>query len=150
MNWYFDNAEAIARLKTELDSWIGTPFRHGCGVKQCGTDCIHFVWRSIQSAIPDHPPVVIPEYSKQWHLHRSEELLLNGVRDQFRGEELEQLEPGRDGDLYLFQFGRTTSHAGILLSGKIYHAISGASVQAAAWPDPMLQPRLTAAFRAVK
>ena len=80
--WYFEPIERQLKLKASIDSWIGTPFRHRCGVKglQGGVDCIHFVAEVFKEVgLIDHYEV--PKYAKDWHLHKTGERLLLGVLD---------------------------------------------------------------------
>jgi cell wall-associated NlpC family hydrolase len=56
-----------------------------------------------------------PEYSVQWHLHRSEELYLNEIQrfvNEIDG-------PPQPADFVVFRFGRTYSHGAIVVEWPI-------------------------------
>ncbi len=55
--------------------------------------------------------VEVPKYSHQWHLHRSEELYLNGLL----GHTHEIEGPPLPGDIVLWKFGRCYSHGAIVV-----------------------------------
>lgn len=135
----------MSALKAELESWIGTPFRHRCGVKGGGVDCIHLVVRVLEAF--GHPPVRIPPYSKDWHIHNGFELLLTEIRTQLQVDELDDLNRPEDGDIYLFKFGKALSHAGIYCDGLLYHSVFGCRVVAVPWTDSMWSKRKGAGFR---
>jgi hypothetical protein len=56
-----------------------------------------------------------PEYSVQWHLHRSEELYLKEI-DKFVNE---IAGPPAPADFVVFRFGRTYSHGAIVIDWPI-------------------------------
>jgi cell wall-associated NlpC family hydrolase len=60
-------------------AWIGTPYHHKAAVKKAGADCAMFpvaVYKECGIIPADYHP---PEYSTQWHLHRSDELYLKEI-----------------------------------------------------------------------
>jgi len=122
--YYFEDPEKQSKLKDVLESWLGTPFRHWSGVKGLGCDCIHFVTGVMtEMGIVHENGYEIQRYARDWHIHNEEELLLEGVRWQFNAEEVSISSPA-NGDIFLFQFGRTCSHAGIYCDDHIYQAIN--------------------------
>ena len=74
----FESIEKQNKLRQALEEWLGTPFRHHCGVKNLGCDCIFFVAR-IYEGLEIVTNVKIPDYSKDWHLHNTRELLKEGI-----------------------------------------------------------------------
>jgi cell wall-associated NlpC family hydrolase len=99
-------------------SWLGTPYHHRAAVKGAGADCALFpvaVYKECGILPADYEP---PEYSSQWHLHRSEELYLREI-EKFCSELY--VEPGhmtsapQPGDFMVIQFGRTFSHGAIVV-----------------------------------
>jgi NlpC/P60 family putative phage cell wall peptidase len=140
----FFRAEDRERLWAELESWLGTPFRHWCGVKGQGVDCIHFVVRVLE-ATAGVGPLRIPEYSRDWHRHQDASLLLDGIRRQLPAAEV--CGDPEDGDVLLFKFGRTASHSSIFCGGRLWHSVTGAGVVAVSWPDRMWRRRFRAMFR---
>src|SRR5215472_9123156 len=82
--------------------WLGTPYHHRAAVKGAGADCAMFpltVYRECGLISNEYEP---PEYSSQWHLHRSEERYLAEVA-KFATESSEQPRPG---DFVVFKFAR--------------------------------------------
>ena len=95
--------------------WLGTPYHHHARVKHAGADCAMFplaVYQECGVLPREYTP---PQYSVQWHLHRSEELYL---------KELEKFVVEIDGvpqpaDFVVFRFGRTFSHGAIVVEWPI-------------------------------
>ncbi len=68
--------EQVVRAAKE---WMGTPYHHQARVKGAGADCAMFplaVYQECGILPADFQP---PEYSMQWHLHRSEEMYLETI-----------------------------------------------------------------------
>jgi len=146
---YFESMDNLNRLRQVLDEWIGTPFRHACGVKGRGTDCIHFVLRIMEEtgAVPPGAIKVKP-YAKDWHLHNSQELLVEGIRTSRRCTELPCNQSlYRDGDIILFRFGRVSSHAAIYCNGSVYNSINGIGVVRLHFKDSSILEIPTHLFR---
>ena len=100
--------ESIVRAAKD---WIGTPYHHKAAVKHAGADCAMFpvaVFKECCIIPADYHP---PEYSTQWHLHRSDELYLKEI-GRFAVEIKETPQPA---DFIVFQFGRTFSHGAIVV-----------------------------------
>lgn len=112
----------------EAYSWVGTPYMHRQRVKgyDGGCDCIQFlIGMAISLDIyPGDTKTVVEYYSPQWHLHRGDPLLLNGIRELGLIEK--PIKECRPGDLLAFQYARAVSHLGIIVkSRKIVHALYG-------------------------
>jgi cell wall-associated NlpC family hydrolase len=137
----------LDQLREEVTSWLGTPYRHWCGVKGMGCDCIHFVARVVEAS--GLGPFNIPWYPKDWHLHRSEELLREGILSQVTAESVQEADI-QNGDITLYRFGRTMSHAAIYLDGHVYGAITNTRVERLHWDDPVLRKRLAEILRGRK
>ncbi|WP_338847894.1 NlpC/P60 family protein [Massilia sp. W12] len=93
----------------EARRWLGTPYHHAGKVHGAGVDCVMLLVQAYQAAgvlQQDYDP---RPYAKDWHLHRGEELYLLGLSD--KAYPINQPEAG---DIALFKFGRTASHAGIV------------------------------------
>lgn len=96
----------------EALTWYGTPYRHHGAVKGVGVDCAQIL-AQVYSACGLVPPIDLGNYRFDWHLHRAIE--------QYRDRLLEYVnkinEPDvpHHGDIALFRFGRTLSHAGIFV-----------------------------------
>ncbi|MBU2548356.1 MAG: C40 family peptidase [Proteobacteria bacterium] len=149
MTAFFSSPSSQALLKAELDSWLGTPYRHWCGVKGKGADCIHFVLRVYQAlGLVQWRRGLVPEYPADWHLHNTGELLLDGVVRELNVEPVDPDSP-QNGDLVLFRFGKAVSHAAIYFEGGLYQSMTGYGVRRLSWKDAVWFKRRTHVFRLV-
>lgn len=132
MKYFFEDAANESRLKDVLDSWEGTPFRHWAGVKGMGCDCIHFVGRVLEElGITTRAGGVkyqIPRYSRDWHLHKEHQLLLEGVLKQIPVDVIDS-DDHMNGDILLFRFGRAVAHSAFYFDNFLYHSLSGIGVR---------------------
>lgn len=138
MKWFFEDEDKIKILQSELDSWIRTPYRHMCGVKGLGCDCIHFVVRVFENpelGVVSYGRVRVPKYNRDWHLHHTDELLYNALRSHPKLEEI-YLGGYMEGDILLHKFGRAMSHSAIYSRGKIFHSMDKIGVTTADIDDP--------------
>jgi cell wall-associated NlpC family hydrolase len=108
-------ADQRAEIVRAAKEWIGTPYHHHARVKHGGADCAMFPLAVYQQCgvLPlDYQP---PQYSVQWHLHRSEELYLKEI------ERFVSAIPGppQPADFIVFRFGRTYSHGAIVVDWPI-------------------------------
>jgi cell wall-associated NlpC family hydrolase len=102
-------------------SWQGTPFHHEAMLKGVGVDCGMFLI-AVYRETGLIPEFTVEHYSHQWHLHRSREWYLELLR-QF-GREIEAGQQ-RSGDVVIWKFGRTFSHAAIILNWPVViHAVN--------------------------
>jgi cell wall-associated NlpC family hydrolase len=95
--------------------WLGTPYHHHARVKHAGADCAMFplaVYQGCGVLPQGYKP---PQYSAQWHLHRSEELYLKEI-EKFVTEIDAAPQPA---DFIVFRFGRTFSHGAIVVEWPI-------------------------------
>ena len=113
----------MQRLTTEQRSnivraakeWLGTPYHHHARIKGAGADCAMFplaVYQECGILPRKYRP---PQYSVQWHLHRSEELYLKEL-EKFVKEIDVAPQPA---DFIVFRFGRTFSHGAIVVEWPI-------------------------------
>jgi cell wall-associated NlpC family hydrolase len=99
--------------------WVGTPYHHHQRVHGVGVDCINLLC-AVYHQVGVVGFVELEHYSQRWHLHRDEELFVQGL-DKY----LPRAQAPAAGDVVLFRFGRTYSHAGILLpGGEFVHAFA--------------------------
>jgi len=128
MKYYFENIKKQEELKLILDSWLNPPtkFRHRCGVKGIGTDCIHFVVRVLQE-MKILGEVTLPEYSPDWHLHKTHKLLVEGIIKHLNVENVGFKNP-MNGDIILYFFGKTAAHASIFYDNHVYQSVNGIGV----------------------
>lgn len=100
-------ASVVARAR----AWLGTPYHHQGRVLGAGVDCAGLLCE-VYREVGLMPEIDAGNYPCDWHLHRGEELILAWA-DRFavpvQGEPL-------PGDAVLFKFGRTFSHACIVVS----------------------------------
>lgn len=103
--------------------FLGTPWRHMGRIKgkNGGVDCAQFVYCVYAEAKlidPSKYPKV-EWYPRDWFMHRDEDRLIEVVR-RF-AHEIEG--PPKPGDVALWKFGRTHSHAAIIIDWpEIIHA----------------------------
>jgi len=106
-------------------AWLGTPYHHQARVRHAGADCAMFpiaVYQECGVLPADYAP---PEYSVQWHLHRSDEIYLNEIARFAR----EIAGPPKPADFMVFRFGRAFSHGAIVIEWPlIIHAYANRGV----------------------
>jgi cell wall-associated NlpC family hydrolase len=103
--------EKRAEIVRAAKSWIGTPYHHQAALKGVGADCAMFpiaVYKECGVLPESYQP---PEYSTQWHLHRSDELYLAEIAKCCT----EKNETPQPADFVVFRFGRTFSHGAIVV-----------------------------------
>lgn len=119
--------EQRAAVVAEAKEWLGTKYHHNASLKGVGTDCAGLPFQVYRAAGLLPADMVLPAYSPQWHLHRSEEQYADRVLEYAR--EIEQVDLG-DGDLILWKWGRTFSHGGIVVGPDlVIHAYIDTGVQ---------------------
>ena len=116
-------AEKRAEIVRAAKDWLGTPYHHMARVKKAGADCAMFPLAVYQECgvLPEN--FHLPQYSMQWHLHRSEEMYLKTI------EPLTQEIPAdisgavgwrpSPADFVVFKFGRAFSHGAIVVEWPI-------------------------------
>jgi cell wall-associated NlpC family hydrolase len=97
-----------AAVIAEALTWIGTPFRHATRIKGLGVDCANLLTAAFASVVD----VVVEPYPADWFLHSDRERLIEVI--QVHAQRIDG--PVALGDLATFRFGRTVSHAGIVVS----------------------------------
>ena len=102
-------------ISTAYD-WLETPYHHHAMVKGVGVDCAKLVAACALGAGLTTEQIVnaMPNYPVQWHLHNREERLLEML--ELYGCVVEDKLDTKPGDIVTFQFGRTTSHLGIMVN----------------------------------
>jgi cell wall-associated NlpC family hydrolase len=126
MRYFFDNDEEWAKFKSELLSWIGTPYRHLWGAKGRGTDCNQFVGNALtQAGILDGYKFDI--YSPEWYIHLDKEIIYDYIMYNKRflksGLDFIELEPDNlyRGDYLLFAYHSPKglmNHVGVYLDNN--------------------------------
>lgn len=143
--YLFNDITLQQELKLELDSWLHTPYRHHCGVKNLGCDCLHLVIRVLEN-LKIWSDIKIPDYSTDWHLHKTKELLRDGVL-KYAKTELVSLSKFLNGDLILLHYGKASSHIGIFYDSYLYQALNAVGVCKINMKDRMITKRLSFAYR---
>jgi cell wall-associated NlpC family hydrolase len=152
MNYFFDDPDNQRDLKRILDEWLDTPYRHRCGVKGLGTDCIHFVARVLEEVgLLKWRKNLIPNYSRDWHLHNEKSLLMEGFEKEFEGNyEKIGLNALKNGDIPVAFYGKAISHAGFYFDGYIYQAIDNLAVKKININDRIFRRQMRFAYRILK
>lgn len=116
-----------AEVVSEALTWMGTPYHHHGRVRGVGVDCLMLLAEVFQ-ACELVPPVDPGAYPHDWHLHRSDELYLQGLLQH--AAELPAGTAPQPGDVGLWRFGRTWSHGGIVVKHEpqVLHAYLGRGV----------------------
>jgi len=107
------------------EEWLGTPFHHLQRKKGAGVDCGQFLLGVFEECgfIPN---VTTQYYTRDFHLHRSEEWYKTIVEKFSRPIRENEVLPG---DLVLYRVGRVFSHGGIVVDWpQIIHSFVTAGV----------------------
>jgi len=147
--YYFNDIEKQKKLKIILDGWLEphTPFKHHCGVKGLGCDCIHFVACVLdEMGIIKMTKNLIPDYPKDWHLHNTRELLGDGILKHLKVEKV-SLSGVMNGDIILSHFGKAASHSSIYFDGYVYQSLNGVGVCKINFNEKKFRCRMKFAYR---
>lgn len=104
----------------EARKWLRTPYHHAADVRGVGVDCAMLLVRVLVDTGLCKPFDPRP-YSKDWFMHRSEEIYLTHVRNIAR-----QVETPGPGDIAVWKVGRTFSHGAFVVQwpNRIIHAVA--------------------------
>lgn len=108
-----DHAEQRLNVCRIARSWLGTPYHHQAAIKGAGVDCAMFI-KSVFEEAGHISRTPLPDYSPQWHLHQSTELLVKRLLRQAVEIERAAVQPA---DIVALKFGKTHSHCAIVLEG---------------------------------
>lgn len=148
VKYYFDDKERQEKLKAILDEWVGTPFRHKCGVKGLGCDCIHYVIRVLEEfELVDINKIIIPDYPRDWHYHNTREILKEAIEKYLNVEKISINGTLQAGDIILSHFGKASSHAGIYFKGVVYQSINKVGVKRISFNEPKFRKQMKFAYR---
>ena len=107
------------RILAEARSWIGTPWHHAQMAKgpTGGVDC-GMLLIAVFSAIGIASDIDPGRYPPDWHLHREDDRMRRIVESYAK-----PVENPKPGDVALYKYGLTTSHAAIIENEEmIIHA----------------------------
>jgi len=107
------NEQMRSAVVAEAYSWLRTPYHHHARIKgeRGGVDCLQLLCAVFEAAGVT-PHIETGFYAREHHLHRNEEIYIEGVE---RYGAVEVQTPGL-GDIALFQWGRTWSHGGVIVA----------------------------------
>ena len=123
----------------EARQWLRTPYHHMGRVKGAGVDCATLL-AEVYARAGVVPPVAIPFYPPDWHLHRDAERYLGFVLEHAREVSPPSLTLSLEGggkgggdssdplpaDIALWRFGRCFSHGAIVIDWPVViHAYAG-------------------------
>jgi len=100
-------------------AWLRTPYHAHARVRGVGVDCVHLICAAFEQVglISPFDPGMYPI---SWALHRSQELYMAGLDARANRTD----EP-HAGDVALFKWGRTFSHAGIVTERRtLVHSLA--------------------------
>jgi cell wall-associated NlpC family hydrolase len=106
-------AEERAAAVAEAVSWLRTPYHPMGRIKGVGADCLTFLAGVFETA-GLVPPIDVPYYPADWHMHRGEERYMNGLLDyciELHGDAAGSPLPA---DIVLWRVGRCFSHGAIV------------------------------------
>lgn len=97
-------------------SWTHVPYHHNQGVKGLAVDCVWLLVRVYQT-VGIIPAEFSPgNYSREWYLHRDDEIYLAGVERYAHRIEADQVGPG---DVAVYKVGRCVSHGAIIIDDNL-------------------------------
>ena len=103
-----DVSEQRAQVVAEARKWMLTPYRHSADLRGVGVDCGMFIVR-IFVDLGLTPPFDPRPYAPDWMIHRNDEKYLDFFKSRCAPVSEPQL-----GDIALFRYGRSYSHAGVV------------------------------------
>lgn len=98
-----------AAVVFEARSWLGTPFHHAARIKHVGVDCAQLLLGVFVGLYLIREPTV-DGYPTDWFLHQDRSRLVEIIEAHCR-----LTDQPRPGDIALFQYGRSASHAAIVV-----------------------------------
>lgn len=130
IQFYFENQQNWQKVKEELLSWLGTPYKHMTCVKGRGVDCNLFIGGCLKN-LGILKDLNYDYYPTDWFLHNKEEIILEYVKKhrQLLNENFDFIEinfPQENliyGDYLGFSIlnpNNTVNHSGILLDNNTF------------------------------
>ena len=92
---------------------------------------------------------MIPAYPKDWHIHNTRELLVEGIEKNISSEKV-GLSGLMNGDIILSHCGKAASHAGFYFDGYVYQALNHIGVRKINFNDMKFRKRMRFAYRILK
>lgn len=122
-----EQEERVAVIK-EAKTWLKTPFHHEGRLKHVGVDCGQLEAMVFPAVMPRLGEIRPPFYRFQHHLNSQSEDYIAQLEKYATEIPESKAQPG---DIVIYKFGRTFSHAGIIVDpwpGLIINAVSGFGV----------------------
>ena len=144
---FVNTPEARERLRTLIESWVGTPFHAFAALKGVGVDCVHLAAEIYREA--GHlEGYRFPVYTLDAGQHAGRSVLLEWLDACPKFQRIEA--GGEVGDLFCFRLGRCAHHLGIGLGGtRFVHALIRRRVRYGQLDDPTYGRRWVATYRPV-
>src|ERR1035437_8704006 len=92
-------------------TFIGTKYHSNAAIKGVGVDCATLLAMAFTEA-GVRPPIVVGDYSSQWHLHSVDPLYETAIKDN-GGHELSEADC-KPGDIILYFQGKQFAHGAIV------------------------------------
>lgn len=89
--------------------WIGTPYHHRARIKGAGCDCLMLIVEAYTAAGLLPQGLEIPDYAPDIMFHKDDHSYLEAVLSY-----CEEVDTPRPGDIAMWRFGKTYSHAAIV------------------------------------
>ena len=99
-----------AALVAGARAWLRTPWHHNACVRGAGVDCAQLV-KAVYVGAGVLPDFDVADYPIDFMLHQNDERLCDAIEGA-GGRRVEAPQPG---DVVVWQFGRSFSHAGIVV-----------------------------------
>jgi hypothetical protein len=157
---FFDDPDRVARLRAEIDSWLGTPFHADSQAKgrTGGVDCIRLC-EAIMIACGVVEPFEFPRVPMDFTQHQERSIVLEFLEGHYPDPQSTRLaqrfavvdpgEPRLPGDLYTFEIGQAVNHIGIAYDEtRFIHCFTKVGTVLANITDPTFAERLHTIFRA--
>jgi cell wall-associated NlpC family hydrolase len=120
--------DRIAIARAEAESWLGTRHHNRLAIKGVGVDCIKFVYEVLIAAgILERAE--LGGYATTIGLHETTHKLKRAFKSCARVLEVPPVDP-QFGDIVVFKEGKFSAHTGIVIDGRIFHALSNNVVTA--------------------
>lgn len=165
MKWLFEDVDLVARMQSELLSWLGTPFRPHSKAKGAtgGVDCIGLC-EAVYVDLGICSGFNFPRTPMDYSMHQDNSIMLDYLRGQaWRDPQSARLahmfaeihlssQPYLNlltGDLLAFRIGKCVHHLAIAFDAKRFlHCFSQIGVTEANIDDQTYRSRIVAIFRA--
>ena len=108
-----------AAIIDQAQAWLRTPWHHNASVRGAGVDCAQLI-KAVYVGAGVVPDFDVADYPVDFMLHQAAERLCQTI--EASGGRL--TEAPLPGDVVVWRFGRSFSHAGIVVAwpGRVIHA----------------------------